>query len=467
MRALSGVAAALVLAAAGDYAVLKLHAMSGPFLFQGADCAGPRGGGTITTASDPTLGASQWTTFQAAPDHNAVLNTGSPAGQALDASWRFQTNGTVSTVPAVVDGVAYLGSMDGCVYALDAKTGRLLWSFGANNQVMSEPLVSGGLVFFGSGNKGMGVVAGLGTVRGTGVSALYALDARTGRPAWSMPTVGGNMTTPALADGVLYDVGGGKTFYAVSATSGKLLWKLPVGSYVSMSSPTLVGELAVFGGAEPYGLIAVNVQTHRIAWTLPLPQAHSGVDDVTPAASDGVVYVQVPEGSVIKRVVEMAVRASDGQILWQRTLGTDPYNVAQRALGQGELSAHDGEETGVATVVDGVLYVGSPGLGGLWALNAHTGQPVWRLPAALGQGVRTAPAVDGHTLYAASNTTLFVLDAESGALLGHIPLGTFRERTGIMIPCTTAGPLVLGDTLLVGSGADANTIRAIPLRQLP
>src|SRR5690348_15313085 len=41
----------------------------------------------------------------------------------LDIAWTFQTGGAVNSSPAVVDGVVYVGSSDGSVYALDAITG--------------------------------------------------------------------------------------------------------------------------------------------------------------------------------------------------------------------------------------------------------------------------------------------------------------------------------------------------------
>ena len=449
-----------------DYRAIQRHAKAGPAMFTAAGCAGPQAGGTATEVVHPSVGLPAWTTFQADASHNVVVPAPAAAGRVFATSWSFQTHGTVSTVPAVVGGAAYLGSMDGCVYALDVTTGALLWSFASNNQVMSEPLVVDGRVFFGTGNKGMGVTPAAELVRGTGASALYALDAKTGRQLWMTPTLGGNMPTTAYRDGILYDVGGGRTFYAVSAATGAVLWSLPIWSYVSMSSPTLVGDIAIFGSALPSALTGINVRTHEVAWSISLPSVPSGIDDVTPAAADGVAYVQAPEGAAFKRIVEMAVRASDGTVLWQRTLVTDLDNVLQRALGEGALAAHDGEEAGVATVAHGVLYVGSPALPGLWALDAQTGSPVWKRPAPVGPGIRTAPVVSGDRIYATDNTRLFVLDAATGRVLRTLRLGAFHERTGILIPCTTAGPMIVGDTLLVGTGDDAEAITAMPLEGL-
>lgn len=460
---LGGLAIAAILAAGIDFHALLQHAAAKPHNFHGAHCTGttvPVAGGSTPLT---TLGLAVWNGFQAGPTHNLVLPGTLAGGRQLSARWRFTTGGSVVMAPAVVDGVAYMGSMDGCVYAVNVRNGHLLWSFAAGNQVMSEPLVVGDRVYFSSGNKEMVATPG-GVVRGSGASAVYALNAHNGHLLWMYPIVGEGMPTPAYADGVVYEATGGKVFYAIAADSGHLLWKLHVGSYVSMSSPTIADGMALFGGAAPFKLFAVDLHTHALAWTLPFPRAESAVDDLTPAVAGGIAYVQVPEGGAVKQIVEMAVRLSDGRVLWHTTLGTDYLNLVQRALWQGELAGHDGEEAGVASVVGGRLYVGTPGLHGLWALDTATGAVLWRsdLPAA----VRDAPAVTRQQVFAVSNSRLFVLDRTSGKVELERTLGTWKTGSGIMIPCATPAPVVIGHTLIVGEGQDSDSIAAIPLGSL-
>jgi outer membrane protein assembly factor BamB len=462
MATLGGLGLAVVVAAAIDFHALLVHASARPHNFHGADCAaGPRASAGATPPMG--VGLTAWPGFQASGSHDLVLPAQTAGGAPFSVSWRFATNGSVVMAPAVVNGVAYIGSMDGCVYALDVADGRMLWSFPAQNQVMSEPLVVGGSVYFGAGNKEM-VSTSHGIVRGSGVSGVYALDARTGQLRWMVPTRGEDMPTPAYAHGVVYEATGGKEFYAIDAATGRLLWRLDIGSYVSMSSPTVVGDIALFGGADPYALYAVNLRTHRLAWTLPFPQAEGAVDDLTPAVSGGVAYVQVPEGGAIKRIVEMAVRVQDGRVLWRTTLGTDYLDVVQRALWQGDLAGYDGEEAGVATVRGGRIYVGTPALPGLWALDAATGKVLWHSP--LPGAVRTAPAVTGTQVFAASNTALYVVDRATGTVEVQRTLGTWITGNGVMIPCSTPAPEVVGDTLLVGVGLDTRAIQAMPLQGL-
>jgi outer membrane protein assembly factor BamB len=56
----------------------------------------------------------------------------------------------VTSSPAVANGVVYVGSYDGNVYALNASTGSKLWSFATGNLVDSSPAVANGVVYVGS-----------------------------------------------------------------------------------------------------------------------------------------------------------------------------------------------------------------------------------------------------------------------------------------------------------------------------
>jgi outer membrane protein assembly factor BamB len=47
----------------------------------------------------------------------------------------------ISGSPAVAQGMVYIGSMDGFLYALDAATGKRLWQFKTLEQPLSPPLL--------------------------------------------------------------------------------------------------------------------------------------------------------------------------------------------------------------------------------------------------------------------------------------------------------------------------------------
>ena len=122
----------------------------------------------------------------------------SGAVRGLDAAdgslrWQAHTGGAIFLPPAIWRGRLYAGSADGRVYAYEAATGRLLWSFRAApadrwmpvyGRLMSTWPVAGGVV------AEEGVVyaaAGIAHYDGTYV---YALDAVTGRVKWRNDTSG-------------------------------------------------------------------------------------------------------------------------------------------------------------------------------------------------------------------------------------------------------------------------------------
>ena len=53
--------------------------------------------------------------------------------------WNYTTGGFVNSSPAVVDGVVYIGSNDGNVYALNATKGDKLWNY-TTGSLLSRPL---------------------------------------------------------------------------------------------------------------------------------------------------------------------------------------------------------------------------------------------------------------------------------------------------------------------------------------
>ena len=75
---------------------------------------------------------------------------------ALNAStgallWSYETGAPLFSSPAVANGVVYVGADDGNVYALNASTGAKLWSFDTGCDVRhSSPAVANGVVYVGS-----------------------------------------------------------------------------------------------------------------------------------------------------------------------------------------------------------------------------------------------------------------------------------------------------------------------------
>jgi outer membrane protein assembly factor BamB len=64
--------------------------------------------------------------------------------------WRFKTNGPVWSSVAIAGSIAYFGSNDGNLFALDRVSGAERWRFKTNDRIFSSPVAADGMVYFGS-----------------------------------------------------------------------------------------------------------------------------------------------------------------------------------------------------------------------------------------------------------------------------------------------------------------------------
>ncbi len=54
---------------------------------------------------------------------------------------------------SVANGVVYAGSLAGQMYALDARTGDIVWGFASGGSVIDGPSIVDGVVYWGSGYR--------------------------------------------------------------------------------------------------------------------------------------------------------------------------------------------------------------------------------------------------------------------------------------------------------------------------
>ena len=88
----------------------------------------------------------------------------------LGLRWQYSTRLYVNSSPTVVNDVVYVGSEDDNVYALNARTGALVWKYTTEGGVAS-PTVANGVVYVGSEDDN-----------------VYALNASTGASVWRYTT---------------------------------------------------------------------------------------------------------------------------------------------------------------------------------------------------------------------------------------------------------------------------------------
>jgi outer membrane protein assembly factor BamB len=189
--------------------------------------------------------------------------------------WRFHT-GVIESSPLLVNNVLYFGSWNHKVYALDVSVPtrpRLRWAFHADNEVNSSPAYGGGLVYFG-----------------TNGGSMYAVNARTGRLVWHSHAYSrfGRReqfyATPTVAYGRVYAGNTDGTVYAFGARTGHLLWANHVGTYV-YTAPA-VWDRKIYVGTYDGHFLALNAATGSTVWRHEASAAIHGA----PTVLSGIVY---------------------------------------------------------------------------------------------------------------------------------------------------------------------------------
>jgi alcohol dehydrogenase (cytochrome c) len=321
----------------------------------------------------------------------------------------------VSTVPVNPTVGEYLGGGKGILWALNARTGAPEWSFDEVQNLWGNPAVNsgGGLwdppSFDAQGNLYIGI-ANPGPIGEGGWPKGYPWG--SSRPGPDLYTDSVVKLSPAgkllwyyqLTPHDLYDwdlqnspvlssahgqpvvIDGGKAGILVelSAQTGKLLWKLPVGvhsghdndgllaenatpaSHVSLPA-TFVLEPSVLGGVESQ--LATDGSTVFAAVNnLAVPMTVHGV------AESGKAF----EASIGTATGEMvAVSQDTGKIVWDDKLPSSPY--------------------GAAAVTNGVVFTTTYS-GYLYAFSAATGAILLKTP--LSSGDNAPVAIDGDYVIA-------------------------------------------------------------------
>lgn len=362
---------------------------------------------------------------------------------------------------AVVDDTVYATNDDGYLYAVDARTGELRWRFHAYNQLMGTPIVATlaghQLVFIGAGNSVFSYShavnfgePGARVIRGNGLSALFAVDAATGKQVWVYPTVGEDMPTPVFYKGRLLFGNGDGHVYALDAATGKPAWTTSITSFVSMSSATLDSKsgVLVMGGTQPSKIYGLDADSGKLLWSVAPPDIFSssagdGTWAIHGATAVGQIETQNSDQAKADTASseQLAINLISGKIVWSTMLGSG--KVPPR------------NKDAVPTVVDGVIYTGSPVTHSEYALDASSGKILWQ--RAMPASMKAAPTVVGNVVIQPTTSgDLVTLDKRSGKILN-----TYNQKQGGYGP---QNAVVMGQTLFIGT--NAGTLQAIPLDKL-
>jgi len=232
--------------------------------------------------------------------------------------WKYRTEGGIShSLPLLAEGNIFVGDDSGTVYSITAD-GELSWKRQLDDAevIHSSPAYYKGSVFVGTEGTGMSNAM---------PSRMYALDAKTGDEIWrfEIDYINGKLnlihSTPAVSENVVYFGSENGYFYAVSSDEGKLIWKRLIASgsdrLVGVSAAAAIGYGKVFIGTYEGKFMAISQETGKVVWDYDFGKANA---DSSPLLADGKVYFGSGEGG---DGYFYCFDADSGEVMWKVKLG--------------------------------------------------------------------------------------------------------------------------------------------------
>jgi outer membrane protein assembly factor BamB len=350
--------------------------------------------------------------FRGDPAHLGTT-TGAAPRQFHRVKWKFATGDRIVSSPVFDGGAIYFGGDDGNVYAVDAATGRQVWKRATGGPVPSTPAIFDGMLYIVSYD-----------------GKLYALDAKTGSLKWKFATGGERrfeakgihgwlpknqtiadpfdvfLSSPVVAQGMVFFGSGDTNFYAVDGKTGELRWKFKTNDVVH-SSPAFADGVVFFGSWDSF-FYALDAGTGKEKWRF-----HGGEDELvhnqvgfqsSPAVSDGVVYTGCRDSNLY------AIDAATGKEKW-KFFNELSWVVASPA------------------VTEGRVFFGTSDSSLYHVADAATGKPI--LSQKDKAYMFSSPTVAGDVvLIGVLNGTLAARDTKTGELLWEYQVETSKQNKG-------------------------------------
>jgi len=207
-----------------------------------------------------------------------------------DLRWTFETGHRVWATPLIVSDTVYIGSMDRHLYALDLSDGDVRWDFHAGGAFAGTPALWNGTLYIGAFDD-----------------KLYAIDADTGTERWNFTGENWFWGGPAVYDGIIYAADASGNVYALDDT-GEQIWRKQIDSPVRGGLALTEDGSNLFVGSEDGALHALDTADGFELWVV----ENEGQMLSTPVV-DGVVVYETPIYGA-KRV--LALHVDNGREIW-------------------------------------------------------------------------------------------------------------------------------------------------------
>jgi outer membrane protein assembly factor BamB len=353
-----------------------------------------------STRVEATIGTEGW----ALPGRDAAHSSAMPINSRVqgDILWRFETNSTLGSAPAVAQGKVFLTTGDKRLFALDERTGALVWERNLPALTSASPTLTDDLVYL--------------TLRD---GQVIALDVMNGAIRWTFQSPNLFSASAVIHRGVVYAASWGGTVHALDAVSGLELWTF-------QTEGRIVAPLAF---AENLMAVAIDDGLVHIIDTVDagkrLTYSTGFIVLESPVFTHDRVLVSTAKGRIaaidpskIEYPFERGLRYWRQQLfIW----GLQPHPPIPKGHVWGRKLAGNVELSSPA-VANGVAFVASAD-GQVHALNVTDGDSLWTYDA--GVRIQTFTTVAGNRVYVGTDDgDVLVLDVTDGSVEQRIHLGT-------------------------------------------
>ena len=241
-------------------------------------------------------------------------------GAVSDRGWR-RPQGQPQSIAPFVGGPAYdpinelviAPSEDGRLYDFDADTGASIWDrpFSTADKIWSTPTVSNSVAFFGSHDH-----------------RIYAVNLATGEEVWSFETGGVVAGKPLVFDGMVIVGSFDRILYALNALDGSVLWRFE-GENWFWAGPVTNGE-TIFAPSMDGHIYALD-RSGILRWKYDAGDAIVSPPVLVPR---GLVVAARNGRLVLLDVSSSGSRTSDQRILSSQLLGDSEIMAPLVAVGE-------------------------------------------------------------------------------------------------------------------------------------
>ncbi|RJO66077.1 MAG: hypothetical protein C4523_13415 [Myxococcales bacterium] len=321
----------------------------------------------------------------------------------------------------------FVGGRSKTLYKLDRRTGERLGKRKLDEEIFSQPLVGGGMVYLG-----------------TSSGVFYALREDNLQDAWTYDSKSEIVAPPTLHEGIVYFITQEDVVTALDAQSGKFLWEYRQDYLTTMiirrhARPVVDGD-HLYQGFTNGTMCALDRLSGNVAWCRSLTEKGGRFEDVnaTPAIANGFLYTASFDNGVY------CLNADSGVVVWRQDI----------------------KSASAPLLIGDTLFV-TASEDGLYGLDVETGAiaahfEIQKLHHGREEGALSQPFLysDRYFVFSASGSGVYFFDYRDQRFIER-----FTPGNGVSAPPTTAGQTVF--TLSNGGYVYAIALarKAIPPRR--